>query len=93
MSAPKPSQRASDQQIPVMYRGERVTVWADVTVVQEHKVHPAGYDTRTVVTTGDGETGQEPAYITPSVADHLRQIGASHSCTILDPSSDEVARL
>ena len=94
MSAPKPSgQRAYGDQIDVRYAGERVTVWNRVTVVQQHDVGPAGYETWTQITTGDGSTGQEPRYITPSVADWLSSLGASHSAAVLDPSSDEVARL
>jgi len=75
------------------WRGEEITIWNRLTVVQEHALGHGLHESTHTVLAGDGSTGEEPEFITPQMHDKLYTVGVYPDVRIVDPSDEEVTVL
>lgn len=79
--------------IEVEYRGDELTVWNSLTVIQQHHLTAGELETHYEVLTGDGSSGETPGWITPEMKRKLDNVNIHPDCRILDPNDDEVVIL
>jgi hypothetical protein len=72
------------------WRGEEITIWNRLTVIQQHALGYGLHETEHQVLAGDGSTGERPDYISPQMRDKLRDVDVYPNAKVIDPADDEV---
>jgi len=75
------------------WRGEEITIWNRLTVIQEHELGNGLHQSHHKVLAGDGSVGEPPEFITPQMDDKLRAVDAYPNVRVIDPTDDEVTVL
>jgi len=75
------------------YRGEDITIWNRLTVIQNHELGHGLHESHHKILAGDGSTGKEPDYITPEMDKKLRAVDVYPDVQILDPCDEGVTIL
>lgn len=75
------------------WRGQEITIWNRLTVVQEHQLGHGLHESHHKVLAGDGSTGERPKFITPEMDDKLHAVNVYPNVRIIDPTDEEVTIL
>jgi hypothetical protein len=83
----------TSDRIRAVWRGEQITIWNRLTVVQEHELGHDRHDSEHRVLTGDGSTGERPDFITPEMDRKLSAVDVYPNARVIDPNDEEVTVL
>jgi hypothetical protein len=83
----------TSDRIEAEWRGDRITIWNHLTVVQEHELGHGLHESHHKVLAGDGSTGEKPEFITPEMDDKLHAVNVYPDVRIIDPADEEVTIL
>lgn len=83
----------TSDRIEAEWRGDQITIWNHLTVVQEHELGHGLHESHHKVLAGDGSTGERPEFITPEMDDKLHAVDVYPNVRIIDPADEEVTIL
>jgi len=83
----------TSDRIDAEWRGDQITIWNHLTVVQEHELGHGFHESHHKVLAGDGSTGEKPEFITPEMDEKLHVVNVYPDVRIIDPADEEVAVL
>jgi len=78
----KPTFRSD--RIEAEWRGDQITIWNHLTVVQQHELGHGLHESHHKVLAGDGSTGEKPEFITPEMDDKLHAIDVYPNVRIIN---------